>query len=150
MELNKIHVSVILAIATLGIASALVVAILSASKTIPNSGNIKAIGVGVYSDSGCSQEVRLIEWKSLVPGETRNVTVYIRNEGNVAMVLNMTTDEWNPESASSHITLRWNREGYVLIAGSYVQTVLTLSVSSSISGVESFTFDIIITGIEST
>jgi hypothetical protein len=151
MALQKIHISIILVIATLVTVGTLVSGLLTASQTIPNTGNVKAIGVGVYSDSGCSQEVPIIQWGTLDPGETSDEPVYICNEGNVAVVLSMTTKNWDPSSASSHITFSWNLEqGYVLNPGQSVQTVLTLSVSSSISGVESFNFDIIITGTEST
>jgi hypothetical protein len=151
MAFQKIHISIILVIATLVTVSALVSGLLIASQTIPNTGNVKAVGVGVYSDSGCSQEVLSIPWGTLDPGETSHETVYICNDGNVAVVLTMTTENWDPSSASSHITLSWNlEEGYVLDPEESVETVLTLSVSSSISGVESFTFDIVITGTEST
>jgi hypothetical protein len=151
MALQKIQVSVILVVGALVAVSALVSGLLIASQTIPNTGNVKAVGVGVYSDSACTQEVQLIQWGILDPGESSDKTVYIRNEGNVAVVLNMATENWDPALASTYITLGWNLEqGYVLSHGQSVETVLTLSVSSSISGVESFTFDIIITGTEST
>lgn len=151
MALQKIQVSIILVVGVLVAVSALVSGLLIASQTIQNTGNVKAVGVGVYSDSACTQEVQLIQWGTLDPGESSDETVYIRNDGNVAVVLSRTTENWDPSSASSHITLSWNlEEGYVLNPGQSVQTVLTLSVSSSISGVESFTFDIIITGTQST
>jgi hypothetical protein len=151
MALQKINISIILIVGALVAVSALVSGLLIASQTIPNTGNVKAVGVGVYSDSGCSQKVLSIPWGTLDPGETSDETVYIRNEGNTAVVLSITTENWSPASASSDITLSWNLEqGYVLDPAESVETVLTLSVSSSISGVESFTFDIIITGTEST
>ena len=151
MALQKTQVSIILVVGALVAVSALVSGLLIASQTIQNKGNVKAVGVGVYSDSGCSQPVLSIPWGTLDPGEPSDETVYIRNEGNVAVVLSMTTENWHPPNASSYITLRWNLEqGYVLDPEESVETVLTLSVSSSISGVERFTFDIIITGTEST
>jgi hypothetical protein len=151
MALQKTQVSIILVVGALVAVSTLVSGLLIASQTIPNTGNVKAIGVGVYSDSACTQEVLSIQWGTLDPGETSDETVYICNEGNVAVILSMATENWHPSSASSYITLGWNlEEGYVLSHGQSVETVLTLSVSSSISGVESFTFDIIITGTEST
>jgi len=151
MAIQKTHVSIILVIATLVMVSALVSGLLTASQTIPNTGDVRAVGVGVYSDSGCSQEVLIIQWGILDLGETSDEIVYICNEGSIAVVLNMTTENWDPSLASSHITLSWNlEEGYVLNPGESVRTVLTLSVSSSTSGVESFSFDVIITGTEST
>jgi hypothetical protein len=150
VEINKVQLSMILAIVAIVTASTLVYALYSASKTIPNTGNVKAIGVGVYWDSACTNAVSLIEWNSIGPGEAKNVAVYIRNEGNMAVVLNMTTSNWNPATASSYISLSWNRGGYVLATGAKVQAVLTMSVSSTISGVTSFSFNIVITGTEST
>ena len=76
------------------------------------------------------------------------MTVFIQNEGNLPVVLNMTTDNWDPASASDNITLTWDREGCVLDSDSVVQAVLALSVSSDISEVTSFGFDILITGTE--
>jgi hypothetical protein len=149
MELHKTQVLIVFAVATIAITGTVVFALLSASQTISNTGNIKTVGVGVYSDSGCTQKVTLIPWGSLAPGQTIQGTVYVRNEGSIKVTLSMTTAEWDPPSASSSITLTWNRGGYTLNAGASVQATLTLSVSSSISGVSSFTFDIIITGTES-
>jgi len=151
MALQKTQVSIILVVGALVAVSALVSGLIIVSQTIPNTGNVKAIGVGVYSDSACNQTVLSIQWGTLDPGESSDETVYICNEGNVAVVLSITAENWDPVSASSYMTLSWNLEqGYVLNHGESVETVLTLSVSSSISGVESFTFDIIITGTEST
>jgi hypothetical protein len=72
--------------------------------------------------------------------------VYVKNTGNAAVTLNMTTSAWSPSSASSYITLTWNQTGTVLQAGGVVTAGLTLTVSSSISGITSFSFNITISG----
>jgi hypothetical protein len=64
------------------------------------------------------------------------------------VTLNMAEDNWNPASASSYITLTWNQENQVLPVGQVVQALLTLTVSSSVSDVTSFNFDITITGTQ--
>jgi hypothetical protein len=122
--------------------------ILFGSKTINNEGNVYSIGVGIYWEDTCTNEVSTINWNYVEPGSSQSRTIYIRNEGNIPMTLNMTTDNWNPSSASTYITLSWNSEGKQVSANSVVESVLTLSVSSSISEIESFSFDITITGIE--
>jgi hypothetical protein len=147
MAMQKISMGAVLAIAIFGTIATAFGAFV-ATRTISNVGSMKAIGVGVYWNSGCTSAVSSIDWGVLEPGVTKNFTIYVRNEGNVQLKLSMTTSNWNPASASSYITLSWNRENYVLPAGSVVSAVLTLSVSSSISGVTSFSFDIIITGTE--
>jgi hypothetical protein len=147
MAMQKITMGTVLAIAVLGMVVTALGALV-ATRTISNTGNMKAIGVGVYWDSSCTSAVSSIDWGALEPGVTKNFTIYVKNEGNVQVRLSMTTSNWNPASASSYITLSWNRENYVLSSGSVVSAVLTLSVSSSISGVTSFSFNIIITGTE--
>lgn len=122
--------------------------ILFGNKIINNEGNIHAIGVGVYWESACTNEISTIDWGYIEPDSSQNITIYIRNEGDVPMTLDMTTDNWSPSLALTYITLNWNREGDQVNAQSVLETILTLSVSSSISNVSSFSFDITITGTE--
>jgi uncharacterized repeat protein (TIGR01451 family) len=121
---------------------------LVATRTISNSGSVTAVGVGVYSDSACTTALSAISWGTLNPGDIKTYTIYVKNTGTVPVTLNMTVGNWNPTSASSYITLTWNKEKYVLPATQVVQAVLTLTVSSSVSGVTSFSFDITITGTQ--
>lgn len=148
----KVHVGVILAVVmTVIVVSVLATTLLMAYRRVPNTGNVEGVGVGVYWDDDCTDNVTSINWGFLEPGATSNKTVYIKNEGNLPVVLNITTDNWSPTLAYENITLSWNREGYVLNTTVPVtQAVLTLSVSPDISGVTNFTFDIIITGTEHT
>jgi hypothetical protein len=150
MSMQKIPVGTTLAIALTAIViSALAAGLLSTYQRIPNDGNVTAIGVGVYWDSACTNNVTTMSWGLLQAGEVYSQTVYIQNKGSTSLTLNMTTSNWNPASASNFITLTWNREGYVLnTTVPVIQTLLTLSVSSNISGIQEFTFDITITGIE--
>jgi hypothetical protein len=147
LAMQKITLGTVLAIAVAGMVVTALGALV-ASRTFSNIGNLKAIGVGVYSNSGCTIPLPSIDWGALEPGGTKTSTIYIKNEGTVRVRLNMTVGNWNPSSASSYITISWNRESYLLDPGQVVQAVLTLSVSSSISGITSFSFDITITGTE--
>jgi hypothetical protein len=147
MAMQKATIGTVLVIAVMGIIVSALGALV-ASRTISSTGNVTAVGVGVYSDSSCTTALSTINWGTQSPGATTTYTIYVRNEGNVAVTLGMTTANWNPSSASSYISLSWNKQGTVLSAGSVVQAVLTLSVSSSVSGVTSFSFDITITGTQ--
>ncbi len=148
--LNARFSAILLAtVATMAVASVVFTyGLLFGSKTISNEGNVNTIGVGVYSEASCVNEVSTIDWGYVVPGSTKNVTVYVRNEGTIPMTLSMTVDSWDPAGASTYMVLSWNREGSQVNAQSVLQAVLTLSVSSSISDVSSFSFDITITGTE--
>jgi uncharacterized repeat protein (TIGR01451 family) len=147
MALQRATIGMVVAITVMGL-MATGLGALVANRTISNSGSITAVGVGVYSDSGCTTALSAISWGTLNPGDVKNYTVYVKNTGNVPVTLNMTVSNWNPSSASNYITLTWNKEKYVLPVGQVVQAVLTLSVSSSVSGVASFSFDITITGTQ--
>jgi len=57
------------------------------------------------------------------PDSMNNVTVYVKNEGNMASSISLATENWNPLNASDY---------------------LALIVSSSAHGIESFSFNIII------
>lgn len=148
MAMQRISMGTILAVAvTATFMSVLAASLLAVNQRIPNAGNVKAVGVGVYWNSNGTSNVTSIDWGFLEPGATANKTVYIKNEGNTRVILNMTTSSWST-GAYGKITLIWNLEGYLLDSSAIVQTTLTLSVSSNITGVTSFSFDIIITGTE--
>jgi uncharacterized repeat protein (TIGR01451 family) len=147
MAMQKATIGAVLAIAVMGLmVSAL--GTLVATRTISSSGSVTAVGVGLYTDNTCTTAVSTISWGTLNPGDVKTYTMYVKNTGNVPVTLNMTVGNWNPASASTYISLTWNREKSVLPASQVVQAVLTLTVSSSTSGVTNFSFDITITGTQ--
>ena len=140
-------VALILYTLSLGLLGPVVSAALR-NQTITNAGSVKAIGVGVYWDQSCLNTVTSIDWGVLEPDSNVNKTVYIRNEGNIAATLSMATSNWNPSSASDYMTLSWDYGGQTLDANEVIQVELTLSVSASITGITSFSFDITIAANE--
>jgi len=123
----------------------LVSSAITSNRTVTNNGSVKGVGVGIYLDSVCTSPVSSISWGTLDPGSNVNKTIYIRNEGNTAATLSIATSNWNPTSASSYMTLTWNYGGQSLSVNQVVQVKLTLSLSSSVTGITNFSFDITIT-----
>jgi len=117
---------------------------MQSSVRIVGRGTVKAVGVGVFWDSNCTDPVSFIDWGMVEPGSMNNVTVYVRNEGNVAASISVATDNWTPSNASNYLALSWNYVGQLFDPLEVVQVTLTLTVSSSIEGIQSFSFDIII------
>ena len=116
------------------------------SQTVPSKGKLTVLNVGVYSNSGCTQNATSVDW-GLTAGITSNATVWVKNTGNSNVTLSMTTNSWSPSRASSWITLAWNQEGKVLAPNQAVQATLVLTVSSSIDrGITDFTFNIVMAG----
>lgn len=128
------------------IAATSVMALLTTQRTISGAGAIKAVGVGVYWDSACTNETSSLDFGLLEAGGSKSFTLYLKNNGNSPLTLNMTSQNWSPSSASSYMSLTWTREGQQINPDQVIQFVITLSVSSSVTGISSFSFDIVITG----
>ncbi|MCJ7559973.1 hypothetical protein MUO79_05065 [Candidatus Bathyarchaeota archaeon] len=128
------------------VGSAVTLAVLNVQRAIPSSGLVVAVNVGVYSDSGCTQNLTSIDWGSVYPGGSVPKTIYVKNTGNAPITLSMTTTSWNPTIAAGQINVAWDKENTVLNAGQSTSATLTLSVSQNVSGVTSFSMNIIVLG----
>jgi len=149
MAAQKISSIIIVAITLAGMLLTVTAAsVISVNEALPTRGSILAINVGIYSDSGCSQKLTSIDWGDISPGGTVTKTIYVKNTGNSQLMLKMTKTNWNPSEANGPISITWDRESTNINAGQSVQAVITLSVSSTISGITDFSVDIVITGVD--
>lgn len=127
-----------------------VLALLQSSRTIPSHGTIRGVNVGIFQDSGCTQQLVSVDWGTLDNGTSAVHTVYVKNDGTSNMTLSLSNSTWVPSDAPDYLTLTWNRETYVLERGTSVDANLTLSVSPSFTNGTDFSVDIIITGTQQT
>ena len=116
------------------------------SRTVSNAGTVKAIGVGVYWGNECTNATSSVDWGTLEPGSSENITCYIRNEGNSVSTLSMYTSNWSPSNASGYMSLSWDYCEQPINVDEVIQVMFTLSVDAGISGITSFSFDIAIVG----
>ena len=117
-----------------------------ASRQLHSGGTIASINVGIYSDHACSRLLQSIDWGTIVPGGTVERTVYVKNTGNSPLILNLTTNSWNPAAAIESLALTWNKEGATLNAGETTMATLALVVAQDISGITTFSVAIVISG----
>jgi hypothetical protein len=149
MNIKKIPVTAVIALTIAALALTLTTAaVLSANQTVPLNGTINAVNLGVYSDSDCTQSVTTLNVGSLSPGGTATQTVYIKNTGNIAETLTMTTNNWTPTNAPTYLTLTWNRGNTVLNAGASIQATLTLTVAANTGSLTTFSCDVTLTGTQ--
>ena len=140
------------AVAGSGIAVAVIVIMTSAlaalqpSTTVTHNGTIQALNLGVYQDSACTQLLSTVNWGTLRPATSANKTIYVKNTGNAVVTLNMTVTAWSPSTASSYITLTWDRQNSQLAPGNSVPALLTLAVSADVNGFTDFNCTTIISG----
>ena len=116
------------------------------SRRITNRAAIKAVNVNLYQDPALTVPLTEINWGVLEPGEEKNHTAYVTNESNVPVTLFLSTENWSPLNASSFVALTWDYDGQPIAVGGFVEATFTLAVDPAISGIETFSFDIIIVG----
>jgi len=103
------------------------------------------VKIGVYTDSSCVTAVTEIDWGTLMPGDAAKRLVYIRNEGDVPVVLHVSAEKWNPSEAANYMALDWNSTGAKIGVTTGIDVELQLTIFSNCTGITSFSFDIVIT-----
>ena len=117
--------------------------------------------LGVYDGDPLgnqSQYLSAIDWSvggPILPGQSRNSSVvYFRNEGNVPVTLYLASQTWAfkdykddnlSQDFQQYFSLTWDSEGTVLQVNQVRPVVFTLTVSSNITDVVSFSFDMVVT-----
>jgi len=145
MQKSQVIAIYALVVSVLLVAS--VFAVLTIQWSMRGTGSIKGVGLGVYWDPECTNATSSLEFGLLAPGSSKIFDLYLRNEGDLDLTLNMTAENWDPAEATNYMTLTWNREGQQVSPDEVIGFVITLSVSEDIQGISSFSLDIIISGI---
>jgi len=148
MAIPKLSTGVIIALAATGIFLTLVTAGIIVTQTVPSTGTVTTVNVGVYSDSECTQNCTSISWGSIYPGNSTSRIIYVKNTGTVPITITMTSGSWAPTDADDYLTLTWDQQNTVLDVDESVSASLTLSVDSDTGDLADFSFNIVITGAE--
>jgi hypothetical protein len=119
------------------------------SKTIAYASSVKGFGTGIYWDHACTNRTISLKWGLMEAGSNNTLTVYVKNEGNSAVSLLLTTSNWTPAASLNYMSLSWNYSGQVLSVNQVVPLEITLTVYPTIIGITGFNFDTIITTSQS-
>ena len=140
------YLAVIFTVAAIALAG-LSIAAVTVNKSVSSSGTITTgPNVAVYSDSACTDSVASINWGSINVGGSASQTVYVADKSNVAMTLSLSVTNWSPSTACNYMNLTWTGQGAQIPAGASLAVTLTLTVSSNITGITSFSNSIMISG----
>lgn len=119
----------------------------SKNNRLGSGGAIRArMPIVAYSDPQGNYTLSSVEWGILEPGESKNVTCYVKNWDKVPLRLSFMTQNWNPSEASNYINLIWNYGGQLVNTSEIVEIVFTISVSANVPDMADFSFDIVIIG----
>jgi hypothetical protein len=128
------------------VSSAVTFAVMQRSYSISNVAQVKAVGVEVYVNPELTVRLSEINWGSVEPGESKTFTAYLRNSGNSPLTLSLETDNWVPANASSVIHVFWDYSGGAVDAWQAVKVEFELRVAPSVTGIDTFSFTMVITG----
>ncbi len=147
MQISKPLILVIALVVVASTMTAITLATLNVNKNISSSGTITTSpNIGVFADSACTINMTSINWGSVSAGGTANQVVYVQNTGTGTLTLSLSTSNWTPVGASTYLSVSWNQQGTQLPAGQSVAATITLTVSSSTTGITSFSNTIAIAG----
>ena len=118
----------------------------STRTSLQSYGSIRTVGVGIYTNKYCTESASAVDWGQITPGESISRRYYLKNEGNSDVMLSLYTTNWTPENAENYMTLTWDYAEQSISANEVISVTLTLTVQQSISGIETFNFDIDIIG----
>lgn len=100
------------------------------------------VPIGVYWDANGNSRVESIDWGTTAPGAEKKIPIYVRNEGNEAFVLSLAAANWQGDNTSDCMTFSCGTPK--IIPGEAVQVVLTLLIFANVSGINSYSFDIVL------
>jgi len=113
-------------------------------RVISSTGNVMSVGVGIYWDDQCVGGVSSINWGVIEPGSSKNVTIYVRNEGNAAVTLSLNTTNWSPAKAPDYMAVSWDYGGQTINPNEVTRVTLTFSVVPNVEGITNYSFDVVI------
>jgi hypothetical protein len=139
---------VLILLGVLGCTVVSVGALLIATQRIVNVAQMVTIDIGVFWDVTCTQKCDKIDWGTLMPGQNKTVTVYVKNTGGGPITGSFNMSDWVPPLAANYISLTWNFGDKPLDAGRVRKTDFTLIVSRDIHDVTTFYFTITVIGTQ--
>jgi hypothetical protein len=136
-------------------------------------GTIHTVGVEAYWAKNLTDRIDdddIIDWGTLWPGSSNNVTIYLLNISYTETTLNLTKENLTfyktnedpihdiPTSISTYMNLTWNYNGSKVNRGEFIPVTLTLKANYSMdfilylieNDVKSFSLDILISTTEHT
>jgi hypothetical protein len=146
----------VIVVATLAIAALMIVVVFAAItsiRTIPSTGTIAGVNLGVYSNIDLApihilDDTHGFVWPTVNPdGPPVTVTIYIVNTGTTDLTLSMTTDTWVEQHG---LAVTWDQGGTVVHRytgpGDIVTATLTLTADPIFRTGADFSVHVIITG----
>jgi hypothetical protein len=113
--------------------------------TIKSQATFGNVSASLYKDIGATTPLSAIDWGKLDPGNSRTVTMYIKNEGTSSLTASFSYGNFTPSTVSQYVTYISDLSSSSLNAGRIRRFSITINVANGVSGIPSFTNDLVIT-----
>jgi hypothetical protein len=143
--MRRAPILVVIAIVVTAIVTHAAMMLTYSETRITAQGTIKTVGVEAYWDAGCTDEVTEIDWGTLEPGFQTETAFYVKNQGNTPVTLSLGVEAWSPSEAQTYMSLDWDYDGRPVNPDTAIPVRMTLTVSTDITGITAFSFQIVIT-----
>ena len=124
---------------------ALVSTVGSHSVRIQGGGVIRTVGLEAFLDSDLTIKATTLDWGLMSPGDSSNVTLYLKSSSTIPAEIMFSTENWEPSAAQPFFNLLWDYNNQLLSPNQVISVIFTLQVSENVTGVTTFTFDLILT-----
>ena len=147
MNFNKVSLSTLAIVAVLtGFSLALCVSGLGqVTAQTSAQGSLTGINVGLYNDNGCTSNCTNLTWGAMTPGTPKSIGIFIKNIGALPETLSFATNGWagtfNGQPVNDPTKANYN-------PGDIQPVTFTLNINNTITGVDNFSFNIIVTGTQ--
>ncbi|MEM3378386.1 MAG: hypothetical protein QW674_05515 [Candidatus Bathyarchaeia archaeon] len=131
------------------LASSLSISQIAVDVSILNTGLINYnpnIKIGTYWDANCENKVSYINWGLLEPGSNKKISLYLRNEGEVPVMLKIKTINWHPSNVTDYINLISEYVNNIIEVNETVSVSFGINVSIDIFEIKNFYFEIELIG----
>ena len=122
--------------------------LLVSTQQIANMAAMATVDIGVFWDVTATQKVVSIDWGTLMPGENKTITVWVKNTGGSPITGSFNTSDWVPPEAADYISLKWDFGTEPLQPGRVRETNFILMVAKDIHDITNFYFLITVTGTQ--
>jgi hypothetical protein len=140
--------AVVLTAAGLAVIALVVTVVILTSVHLQTSGTIitNNPNLKIFADAAVTKEISSVLWGNITPGGSADVTLWIKNTGNMPLTLTMTESNYTPATATNYLTLTWNQENTKIQPGAVVACDLHLKVTPVVADLTDFSFQITING----
>lgn len=104
------------------------------------------VEIDVFKDLDCTILLEDFVWGEIDIGGTSTQSVYVKNNGDINLVLTLSSDNYYPTNLVDYMNLYWDYDGLPIAPGEVLKVQITLSILSDCPVFDTFSFDVIITG----